>query len=363
MRRNTQAGGLLVLMLLAATFGCAGCNDNASPAIGGGTTTAGGNAGTEGGAVDDTNVQGEVEVDGSSTVHVLNQAVTEEFKDNYFDVDVSLKSSGTGGGFKRFVTGELDITGASRPIKTEEIELAKKNGVEYIELPVCFDALTVAVNAENNWLDSITVDELKKMWEAAAEEKITKWNQVNPKWPNEELALFGAGPDSGTFEYFTEAICKEKGNHRKDYGGNENDNVIITNIEGDKKAIGYIPFAYYVEHDKTLKALAIDWKADDDQGPVLPSVENVIKGIYNPLARPLFIYVNRKSADKPAVMAFVNFYIENAGDLAGEVQYIPLPDEAYSTVKQRWESRKTGTVFGGKAAVGMKLEDIVKAEG
>lgn len=360
MRRNILPGSLCLLGILAVSFGCAGCNDNQT-ATGGGNVTTG--SGSETTSADDTNVQGSVEVDGSSTVYVLSQAVTEDFSDNYSDVEVAVKSSGTGGGFKRFVTGELDITGASRPIKTEELEAAQKNGVEFIELPVCFDALTVAVNAQNNWVDSITVDELKKMWESAAEGKITKWNQVNEKWPDRELALFGAGPDSGTFEYFTEAICKEKGNHRKDYGGNENDNVIIQNIEGDPNALGYIPFAYYAEHQKTLKALSIDWKADDDQGPVPPSVENVIKGIYNPLARPLFIYVNGKSADKPAVKAFVNFYLENAGDLAGEVQYIPLPEEAYSTVKQRWESRKTGTVFGGKAAVGMKLEDIVKAEG
>jgi phosphate transport system substrate-binding protein len=353
MRAKLNWGLYLGAGLLAVCL--AGCGGN-------GTATPVGNAPAAGDL--------RVEVDGSSTVYVLSQAVTEEFaaEDDEADgkVNVTVKSSGTGGGFKRFVAGELDITGASRPIKTEEIELAEKNGVEYIELPVCFDALTVAVPIANDWVDSITVAELKSIWESAAEGKIMKWNQVpghEGDWPDHELALFGAGPDSGTFEYFTEAICKEKGNHRKDYGGNENDNVIITNIEGDKYAMGYIPFAYYEPHQAKLKALKIDWKADDEQGPVAPSIDNVIKGIYNPLARPLFIYVNRKSADKPGVQQYVDFYLENAAALAKDVQYIPLPADAYSTVKKRWSDRKTGTVFGGKAAVGLQLEDIVKSEG
>ena len=303
-----------------------------------------------------------VEVDGSSTVFVLSQAVAEEFGAENPDVAVTVKSSGTGGGFKRFVTGELAIAGASRPITTEEMELAKQNGVDFVELPVCFDAITVAVHKQNDWIDSITVDELKTIWGRAAERKIANWNQINPKFPDHELGLFGAGADSGTFEYFTEAVCGGKGNHRQDYGGNENDNVIIQNIEGDKYAMGYIPYAYFESHRDTLKALKIDWKADDDQPPVEPSVQNVIDGNYNPLARPLFIYVNRKSADEPHIKAFVEYYLDNAAALAKDVDYVPLPTDAYVKVKQRFATLKTGTVFDGKAAVGMKLEDIVKAE-
>ncbi len=350
--RDTLA---LVLALGAALLvGCGGDSGVTGGVKSGGNSGAGG-AGEQ-----------RVEIDGSSTVYVLSQAVTEEFDAEIGGVQVSVKSSGTGGGFKRFVAGELDITGASRPIKTEELELAEKNGVEFIELPVCFDALTVAVPKSNDRVDSITVAELKSIWEAAAEGQIMKWNQVpghESDWPDRKLALFGAGPDSGTFEYFTEAISGEKGNHRKDYGGNENDNVIITNIEGDKYAMGYVPYAYYEPHRANLKALAIDWKADDEQDPVEPSLDNVIKGIYNPLARPLFIYVNRRSADKPAVQSFVDFYLDNAAPLAKDVQYIPLPAAAYAKVKKRWADRQTGTVFGGKAAVGLKLEDIVQAEG
>ena len=303
-----------------------------------------------------------VEVDGSSTVFVLSQAVAEEFGAENPDVAVTVKSSGTGGGFKRFVTGELAITGASRPISTEELELAKQNGVEFVELPVCFDAITVAVHKQNDWIDSITVAELKKIWGRDAERKITRWNQIDPKYPDHELGLFGAGADSGTFEYFTEAVCGGKGDHRQDYGGNENDNVIIQNIEGDKYAMGYIPYAYFESHRDTLKALRIDWKTDDDQQAVEPSVQNVIEGKYNPLARPLFLYVNRKSAEQPHIKAFVEYYLDNAAALAKDVDYVPLPPEAYAQVKQRFATLKTGTVFDGKAAVGMKLEDIVKVE-
>jgi phosphate transport system substrate-binding protein len=301
---------------------------------------------------------GSVEIDGSSTVYLLSQAVAEEFNAEHSKVTVSVKSSGTGGGFKRFVTGELDITGASRPIKQDELEKAQAAGVEFIELPICFDALTVAVPKTNNWVDSITVEELKAIWQASAEGMLTKWNQVpgHESWPDEHLALKGPGADSGTFEYFTEAICKEKGNHRKDYGGNENDNVIIQSIAGDKYALGYIPFAYFEANQDQLKALSID----AGKGPVAPSAATVKDGTYTPLARPLFIYVNRKSAEKPAVKAFVEFYLEHAGPLADEVQYVAFNPDKYPIVKQRFADLKTGTEFDGKAAVGKTEADIVK---
>jgi phosphate transport system substrate-binding protein len=330
-------------------MGCAGCGSVSVPAPA---------PVSNGGGAPAAQVEGAVELDGSSTVFIVSQAVAEEFAAVQPKINVSVKSSGTGGGFKRFVTGELDIAGASRPIKQEELDKAKAAGVEFIELPICFDALTVAVPKSNDWLDSIKVEELKAIWEAAAEEKLTMWNQVpgHESWPAAKLALFGAGADSGTFEYFTEAICKEKGNHRKDYGGNENDNVIIQNIEGNKHALGYIPFAYYEANKDKLKALAID----SGSGPVAPSVAAVKDGSYKPLARPLFIYVNRKSAEKTAVKALVEFYLDNAAKLAEEVHYVPLNADKAPIVKKRFADLKTGTEFGGKAAVGKTEDEIVK---
>ena len=349
MARITASWTLILGLSVVATVavGCSGCGSDTIPAKLPGTT-----------AGDAASVEGEVELDGSSTVYILSQAVAEEFGLVQPGVDVSVKSSGTGGGFKRFVTGELDISGASRPIKQEEIDLAKAAGVEFIELPLCFDALTVAVPIANDWVETIKVEELKAIWEASAEGKLMMWNQVpgRESWPAEKLALFGPGGDSGTFEYFTEAICKEKGNHRKDYGGNENDNVIVQNLAGNKHSLGYIPFAYYESHKDKLKAVSIDSGA----GPVAPSVASVKDGSYKPLARPLFIYVNRKSADRPAVKALVEFYIDNAAKLAEEVHYVPFNADKYPVVKKRFADLKTGTEFAGKAAVGKTEDEIVK---
>ncbi len=354
MRSNLWNGKLLCAAGIALLVGCAGCDSTTviKPGTGtGGTTTGGASSSTD-------KVEGSVEIDGSSTVFILSQAVAEEFNADHPNVAVSVKSSGTSGGFKRFVTGELDIAGASRPIKQEEIDKAQAAGVEYVELPLCFDALTVAVPKSNDWVDSIKVEELKAIWESAAEGKLTKWNQVSGResWPGAKLALFGPGADSGTFEYFTEAICGKKGDHRKDYGGNENDNVIIQNIAGDKHALGYIPFAYFEANQDKLKALAID----AGKGPVAPSAASVKDGTYTPLARPLFIYVNRKSAEKPAVRAFVEFYIDHAGALADEVKYVAFNADKYPIVKKRFADLKTGTEFGGHAAVGKTEDDIVK---
>src|ERR687896_640233 len=242
-----------------------------------------------------------IHIDGSSTVYPATEAVAEEFqKAKKGAVNVTVGISGTGGGFKKFCRGETDISDASRPILKEEMELCKHHGIEYIELPVCFDALTVAVNPKNDWVTSITVAELKKIWEPEAQGKITQWNQVRPEWPNEKLLLFGAGADSGTFDYFTEAITGKAKASRGDFTASEDDNVLVQGIEGNRYALGYIPFAYYAPHANRMKALAIDWDKDQ-HGPVLPSQENVLKGIYNPLSRPLFIYVNRKAAERPEV--------------------------------------------------------------
>jgi phosphate transport system substrate-binding protein len=362
MRKTNWIIGFPAVLAVLALGGLVGCDSSSpSPTTGGGgsaTTTGAGKGSSDAEGAGAEEVTGSVEADGSSTVYVLSQAVAEEFHADYPNVKVSVKSSGTGGGFKRFVTGDLDITGASRPIKLEEMDKAAEAGVEYIELPLCFDALTVTVPKSNDWVDAMTVEDLKAIWESAAEGTLTKWNQVpgHENWPDAKIALFGPGADSGTFEYFTEAICKEKGNHRKDYGGNENDNVIIQNITGDKHALGYIPFAYYSENQDKLKALAID----AGKGPVAPSAAAVKDGTYMPLARPLFLYVNRKAAEKPDVKAFVNYYIDHAAQLSEEVKYVPFNADKYTLVKKRFADLKTGTEFGGKAAIGKTEEDIVK---
>ncbi|WP_455389161.1 PstS family phosphate ABC transporter substrate-binding protein, partial [Petrachloros mirabilis] len=230
-----------------------------------------------------------IKVDGSSTVYPLTEAVAEEFQNaNRGHIRVTVGISGTGGGFKKFCRGETDVADASRPILKQEIELCRKNGIAYYELPVAFDAMTVAVSPKNTWVTSMTVGELKKMWEPAAQNKITRWNQIHSDWPDAPLVLFGPGSDSGTFDYFTDAVVGKAKSSRGDYTASEDDNVIVKGIETNKNALGYMGFAYYAAQMKKLKAVAIIGKG----GPVLPSAENVINGTYQPLSRPLFIYVS-----------------------------------------------------------------------
>lgn len=303
---------------------------------------------------------GLIKIDGSSTLFPVTEAVAEEFqKEKQGKVQVTVGISGTGGGFKKFTRGEIDVANASRPILAEEIELAKANGVEYIELPVAFDALTVVVSPQNDWVTSLTVEELKKIWEPGAQEKLTHWNQIRPEFPKEKIALFGAGSDSGTFDYFTEAIVGKAKSSRGDYTGSEDDNVLVQGIEGNKYALGYIPFAYYAPHADRMKALSIQWEKNKVKEAVMPSLENVLAGIYNPLSRPLFIYVNRKSLDKPEVKEFVEFYLKNASTLAKEVKYLPLPDSAYAMGLQRFNERKVGSGFGGVPEIGLPIEEIL----
>lgn len=306
---------------------------------------------------------GLVKVDGSSTLFPVTEAVAEEFqKSQGGKMRVTVGISGTGGGFKKFTRGEIDVVNASRPILSEEMELAKSNGVEYIELPVAFDALTVVVHPQNNWVNSLTVEELKKVWEPDAQGKVMNWNQIRPAFPNEKMVLFGAGADSGTFDYFTDAIVGKAKSSRGDYTGSEDDNTLVQGIEGNKFALGYIPFAYYEPHKDRMKAVSIQWSKNKVQEPVAPSLENVIAGTYNPLSRPLFIYVNVASLARPEVKAFVDFYLENVGKLAKEVKYLPLPDAAYLAVKERLAQRKKGTGFGGQPEVGLPIGEILKRE-
>jgi len=302
-----------------------------------------------------------VKVDGSSTVYPITEAVAEEFqkaKKNAIKVTVGI--SGTGGGFKKFCRGETDISDASRPILKKEMDDCKAAGVEYIELPVAFDALTVVINPKNTFLKSINVAELKKMWEPAAQGKVTRWNQVNPAWPDAPLKLFGPGADSGTFDYFTEAVVGKAKSSRGDFTASEDDNVLVQGVSRDVNALGYFGFSYYIENKDKLKAVAIVEKPG--KPAVEPSLEAVIKGTYQPLARPIFIYVSAKSLAKPEVREFVQYYMANGAKLSKEVKYVPLPDAAYKTAWEHVLKMKKGTVFGGVAEVGITIEELLKRE-
>lgn len=305
-----------------------------------------------------------IKADGSSTVYLITAAVAEEFKAENPTAKVTVGNSGTGGGFKKFVRGETDISNASRPIQASEIEDCKKNGIEYIELPIAFDALTVVINKQNTWAKNMTVAELKKLWEKDAQGKVKKWNQINPAWPDSEIQLFGPGTDSGTFEYFCEAVCEKKGNSRGDFTASEDDNVLVTGVEGSKNGLAYFGMAYYLAHKDKMTAVSVAWEKNKaTKDPVSPTKENVISGAYAPLSRPLFIYVNKKSAEtRPEVKKFVDFYLANAKALSAEEGYVPLPDAAYETIKSRWAKLQTGTVFGGEPAVGLKIEEVLQRE-
>ena len=303
-----------------------------------------------------------IKIDGSSTVYPITEAVAEEFqKEKRGAVRVTVGISGTGGGFKKFCRGETDIQDASRPILTKEMEICKQAGVQYIELPVAYDALTVVINPKNDWMKSMTVAELKKIWEPAAQGKITKWNQVNPAWPAAPLNLFGAGSDSGTFDYFTEAIVGKAKSSRGDFTASEDDNVLVQGVSRDVNALGYFGYAYYAENTDKLKAVPIVEK--EGKPAVSPSFETVMSGTYQPLARPIFIYINAKSVEKPEVKEFVEFYLKHAAKLVKEVKYVPIPDEDFKLVIEAFGKKKLGTGFGGVAEVGVLIKDLLKREG
>lgn len=301
-----------------------------------------------------------VKVDGSSTVFPITEAVAEEFqKANKGAIQVTVGVSGTGGGFKKFCRGEIDIADASRPILKKEMDACKAAGIKYFELPIAYDALTVVVNPKNDWAKTMTVAELKKMWEPAAKGVVTMWSDVKPGWPAAPMKLFGPGADSGTFDYFTEAINGKSKASRPDFTASEDDNVLVTGVSRDKYALAYFGYAYYVENQKKLNAVAI---VNKEGKAVLPSKVAVEDGSYNPLARPIFIYVNAASMQKPEVKEFVEFYLTHGGKLAAEVKYIALPKVAYDMNKAHLAKGKLGTVFGGDEAVGLKVEDLLKRE-
>ncbi len=318
-----------------------------------------------------------VRVDGSSTVFPITEAMAEEFqKAERGRTQVTVGISGTGGGFKKFCRGESDISNASRPIKASEKTLCAENNIEYIELPVALDALTVIVNPNNTWVDYLTVDELFMVWNPEAQSKITNWNQVRPSFPDRPLVLFGAGTDSGTYDYFAEAIvygpAKEKGlmteekgkkywkSTRGDFTASEDDNVLVQGVANNINALGFFGLAYYEENKDKLQPVAISWRGSK---PVLPSVANAKGGSYQPLSRPIFIYVARKAADTPYVKRFVEFYLanKNAQTLVKEVGYVPLPAKAYDMATAKFKARQVGTVFKG-AEVGIGIEELLSRQ-
>lgn len=320
-------------------------------ACAGGETTSDGPSSTG----TDANLSGKITIDGSSTVLPIAEAMAEEFQAANSDVKITVGKSGTGGGFKKFCAGETEISNASRPIKQKEIDLCAEKNIEYIEIPVAYDALSVVVNKDNDWAECMTVDELKTAWAKGAQGKISKWNQVNSKYPDAPLTLYGPGTDSGTFDYFNEAITDEEGS-RGDFATSEDDNTIVRGVAGDKNAMGYFGYSYYEENKDSLRAVQID----GGDGCITPSDATVLDGTYSPLARPLFIYVSKTAMDRPEMKSFVEFYLDPANkELVADVGYFPMPDEIYGKALARAQEGKTGTIFPDGKTVGVKLSDVL----
>lgn len=272
-------------------------------------------------AVDE--LRGTVSLDGSSTVYPISEAIAEEFLSVAPRVRVTVGVSGTGGGFKKFLSREIDINDASRVIKNSEVEEARANGIDYLEIPVAFDGLSVVVNPNNTWVDYLTVDELRMIWQPGS--MVDSWDDIRPNWPQLPIRLYGPGTDSGTFDYFTEAVNGESGASRPDYTASEDDNVLVQGISGDENALGFFGYAYYIENQDNLKIVPID----EGNGPVAPTAQSINDGTYSPLSRPIFVYLNTDSLARPEVRSFVDFYIDNAAGIANEVGYIELPEEMY----------------------------------
>jgi phosphate transport system substrate-binding protein len=315
---------LLFALVAALAVAAAGCGrDDDDEEAGGGATTA-----------EASDLSGRIEADGSSTVGPFTTAGAEGFQRDNPGVQVTVGVSGTGGGFERFCRGETDLSNASRPIDEEEVAVCEEAGIEYVEFQVANDALTVVVNSENDWADCLTVDQLKTIWEPGS--KVNNWNQVDPSFPDQSLKLFGAGTDSGTFDYFTDVINGEEGASRSDYSATEDDNVTVQGVSGDRGALGYFGFSYFEENQATLKAVEID----GGDGCVAPSVETAQDGSYQPLSRPLFVYAKTESLQKPEVEAFVQYLLDNATEIAEQSQFVPLTDEQVEKAKADFEEAR-----------------------
>ena len=304
---------------------------------------------------------GTIRIDGSSTVFPITEAVAEEFMLENPGVRVTVGVSGTGGGFAKFTRGETEISNASRPIKPEEAEQAEANGIAYIELPVAYDGLAVVTHPGNDFVECLTVEELRAVW--APSSAVNDWSQVRAGFPARPLRLFGAGTDSGTYDYFTAAVVGEEGESRADYSASEDDNTLVQGVAGTVGALGFLPYSYYEANRERLKLVGVDdGDAANGDGCVAPSAETVRDGTYQPLARPEFIYVSAAAADDPVVRAFVAYYLEHGGALAEEVGYVALSPEAYAAAAERFERRITGSLFAGGSQIGVRLEDLLRME-
>ena len=281
-----------------------------------------------------------ITIDGSSTVFPITEAVAEEFQKVHSHARVTVGISGTGGGFQKFCRGEVDITGASRPIKPSEIEACGNNGIEWTEIPVAYDGIVIVVNPENDWTNSMTVAELSILWAPDAQDQVLHWNQIRTGWPQEEIHLFGPGVDSGTFDYFTEVIAGEVGASRGDFTSSENDNVLVQGVSRDKLALGYFGYAYYEENQDKLKLLGVHpTDTEDDFDPIYPSPDTIREGTYRPLSRPIFIYVSKAAANRNEVDTFIKFYLNESTDLVREVGYVPLQESEYALARERYQQR------------------------
>lgn len=285
-------------------------------------------------------LSGKIDIDGSSTVYPISEAIAADFKEVQPGVNVTVGVSGTGGGFKRFVKGETDISDASRPIKPEELAAAKENKVEFIELPVAYDGLTIAVHKDNKFIDQLTVDDLKKIFLESSAPKT--WKEVNQNWPATEIKIFAPGTDSGTFDYFKEVVAGKEGAIRSDISPSEDDNVLVTGVAGDENAIGFFGASYYFENKDKLKAVPI---VNPDGKAVSPTAETIESGEYAPFSRPLFIYVNVEAVKRPEVKKFVEYYLEKAPEAAVKVKYVALPKEIYERGQKHYDDRLTGTHY------------------
>ncbi|MBC7759693.1 MAG: PstS family phosphate ABC transporter substrate-binding protein [Phormidesmis sp. FL-bin-119] len=304
--------------------------------------------------------KGRISIDGSSSVYPLTEAVAEEFRKIEPDIRVTVGISGTGGGFKKFLRGETDISNASRPISKSELEISRANGIEFIEIPVSYDGMAIVVSPKNEFIDFITVDELKKMWSPESQDKINTWKQVRDSWPDVPLNLYGAGTSSGTYDFFTEAINGKAKASRGDYTASEDDNVLVQGVSSDQYGLGYFGLAYYSENKGKLKLVPV--KVNSAAQAIYPTDLTVKSGQYQPLSRPEFIYVNVKSASNPYVKKFVKFYLDNAAKLAEEVGYVALPAAAYQLSFKRFANNTKGSVFENKSTVGANLLELLSAK-
>ncbi len=309
-----------------------------------------------------TSQDGRVRIDGSSTVYPVTEAVAEEYMNEFPSSKLTIGVSGTGGGFKKMLRKEVDITNASRPITKKEVDQLKAKGIDFLEFPVAYDGLAIVVHPQNDFIDHITVAELKKIWSPEAQGVVTRWSQIREEWPNQEIHLFGAGTASGTFDYFTEAIVGKPRSSRGDYTASEDDNVLVQGVSTDPYALGFFGIEYYLQNRDRLKLIPVDDKNDENgEGAIYPSTETIKDGTYQPLSRPLFVYALKESLAKESVKSFLDFYLDNVSELVRDVGYIPLSDETYELLNKRLLEEKTGSLFVDlESNVGIKLEEILK---